>query len=559
MPPSIKDIGKKDLKEYINKNGGFLPATIEKLEKNFPKAAETKIRERFAGDEKRITDILENAVYVKAISSNGDLNRNGYIIRENAWKPAIENYLENPVFLLQHDDKEIIGETFAAKVTKNGLESEMFVFPDQMTEANVKRFDRGQLKAISTGHITNAVEWENEDTKEILSTEEFRELDFEERFFGAWIMAVTALEWVEQSLVTIPSNRASFITKKDQTLKYCLNTLGEEIPEDIKLRVNSDEEPTKKDLKEIETETPAEETPEDGETLQKEVEEAAGEVKDENDTKPEEETVETETIEEETEETETTETTETPAEGDDAPAEETETTESVETTEPKVESTENADDGETPKSEEAPEKGEETETTEEPETPAENAIETEEKPERPALKETLHKFRNGMTAKIRNHNGTETKPETPAEEIEEEAPAEEETPAKENAVKAESSKTFEINIDSIEEVFVSLEENGFKEAAVFMRNEFETLQTEKNAIAKERDDFKNVVKNSPLRRKLSTVGQPGITTPTTSLNGEAVGKEKTTDSKTLGDVLENKGVVINYKSKHAGRITTHKA
>ena len=237
-------VSKKDLKATVNRFGGFVPATISSTETNFPKAAKDKITAKYPKEQAE--EILNNAVYIKTVSSNGDLNRNGYIIRENAWKfkgddgkTAIDRYMENPVILFQHETNEIIGHTFSAKVTKNGLETEGYIFVDQMSEADQKRFERGQLKGISTGHITLAVEWENAETGEVLdaATAE-KEIGFWELYFNPlWLMAVTGLDWVEQSLVTIGSNKKSFVTNNadgsittesnaDAKLNFIRNNLG---------------------------------------------------------------------------------------------------------------------------------------------------------------------------------------------------------------------------------------------------------------------------------------------------------------------------------------------
>lgn len=83
---------------------------------------------------------------------------------------------------------------------------------DDLTEG---RFGRGLLNALSTGHITNEVEFENSETGEVLSAEEFRKFNWEEQCNGNWLMAVTKLEWVEFSSVAIGSNRKSLITSRN--------------------------------------------------------------------------------------------------------------------------------------------------------------------------------------------------------------------------------------------------------------------------------------------------------------------------------------------------------
>ena len=217
----MKDkLTKSEYKKLINELGGFTPSKFTLSTNKFPAKAQKLIEEKYSKD--KAEDILKNAVYIETVSSTGDLNRNGYIIRANAWKSkdengvsAIDRYLENPVVLFQHESELIIGETLWAKVSGNELKTGLYIYTDQFpTEQDKLRFERGQLKMLSTGHITLAVEWENAETGEVLSDEKAQEeVGFWELLFSpVWKMAVTALDFVEQSLVTIGSNKSAFIT-----------------------------------------------------------------------------------------------------------------------------------------------------------------------------------------------------------------------------------------------------------------------------------------------------------------------------------------------------------
>lgn len=248
MKKDLSDFkNKKELKAYINKNGFYCAAVVD-CENNAPSYMKDQIPER--------------GVYFKAIASNGDLNRNGYIIRESAWKPAIEGYLaEGGRILQQHDPNEPVGKVLAAKVTKDGLVIEGYVF-DYLTKKHdsdpVGRFSTGMFGAISTGHITIAREFENIATGQILSEEEFRALDWSEQFNDNWVMAVTQLDWLENSIVSIGANRRALVTAKDVVKNYIeaySNDLDEEQDEE-------ENEETEEEQKEIVEEKPESE-PED--------------------------------------------------------------------------------------------------------------------------------------------------------------------------------------------------------------------------------------------------------------------------------------------------------
>ena len=191
---------KKELKKLINDNGFFAQMTVTP-ETNAPELYKDRIP--------------EGATYFEGIASNGELNRNGYIIRESAWRSAIETYFLNPVVLLQHDVEQPIGMALEARITDKGLWVAGYIF-DDLTGG---KFGRGLLKALSTGHYTKEVEFENTKTGTVLSEEDFRQLDIREQMSDDWVMAVTKLDWVEFSLVTIGSNKKSVVTHKNAIME----------------------------------------------------------------------------------------------------------------------------------------------------------------------------------------------------------------------------------------------------------------------------------------------------------------------------------------------------
>lgn len=202
-------LNKKELKRFVSENGFFCSTTLD-LSKNAPDDIASKIP--------------EGATYFEGVVSNGELNRNGYIIRPQALIDSLAIYMENPIILLQHNMNRPVGQNIGATMRGEKGKEEIFVQGfvfDDMTDG---AFGRGLLRALSTGHITLEVEFENVKTGEIKSVEEFRAMRDEMGYFGdweeEWVMAVTKLEWVEYSLVSIPSNRKSLITKKNAIEAY---------------------------------------------------------------------------------------------------------------------------------------------------------------------------------------------------------------------------------------------------------------------------------------------------------------------------------------------------
>lgn len=231
---------KKTLKKFLNENGFFYNSMKLDTSKNAPNGV----------------TVPEGAKYFEGVVSNGELNRNGYIIRPQALIDSLGVYMMNPIILLGHDTDQPIGRCLSAVARgANGKEQEIFVTGyifDDLTEG---RFGRGLLNALSTGHITEEVEFENSETGEVLSAEEFRKFNWEEQYNGNWIMAVTKLEWVEFSSVSIGSNRKSLITSKNaieafvKSEKFCANALRDVLGADLDEEVEEKEE-EKKDAQE---------------------------------------------------------------------------------------------------------------------------------------------------------------------------------------------------------------------------------------------------------------------------------------------------------------------
>lgn len=551
-----KSLSKKEFKKMINELGGFTPSSIDKCENKFPAKAETIIRERYSKEQAE--DILVNAVYIETVSSDGDLNRNGYIIRANAWKSkgtdgkdAITRYMENPVVLLQHENEEIIGNTLWAKVTSNELRTGCYVFPDQMNEADQKRFKRGQLKAISTGHITLAVEWENAETGEVMDDETAqKEIGFWELLFNPiWLMAVTGLDWVEQSLVSIGSNKSSFvkndangnpvmISSETAKMNWFKNQCGEDVSKAeryMELKANPSSE-NKAELEKLHLELFPNKSDDLTKTPKKEENETAMKkhTLTENDFSDPKEAAKWSALglkvgdvfeypinESEVEET--------PATVEDNPASEvthapegTETPEEVETPED-VTPNEEGDDQPTPSTDD-PEKNEVVETP----TPVEN---TETVIEEDESADPVENTEEGEPGDVPS-NASREQLENGAKVLTEALNKIQAALEKKNAVKKEEpttevvenkpTPTEENTVEKVQnEIIEALRDNGFNGLADEIgENGLSVLPKVMNDLSKKVGDLKNLFDNMPNKRSLSVVNRDGNLSPKT-VNGKA--------------------------------------
>lgn len=201
---NILEMDKKELKRFVNENGWFthFETNTFKPKKEAP--------------EKYKNDIPDDAFYFEAVASSWAKNLNGYIIRPKAWNNAIQDFLQNWSLFYQHNTDAPLGRPLWAEV-----EWDLLKIGGYVTNANDDRFANGNIwnwivRGISTGHITNAVEFVNDKTGEVLSENEFtKKYTYEDYWMfwtiieEGWTLAVTALDWLETSFVTVPSNRDS--------------------------------------------------------------------------------------------------------------------------------------------------------------------------------------------------------------------------------------------------------------------------------------------------------------------------------------------------------------
>ena len=218
-------VTKKQLKEYINKHGSFYRMNVnvwsrEDAMKNAPADFDMSLMAQVPED--------PDVFIFTGIASTSDLNRNGYKIDPAAWESEIPQYMTNPRVLLMHNMDNPIGTTLKAGVTERGLEVMGYVYDDyDMTKNGIRR---ALYTALSTGHITHEVMFENSKDGRRLTEDQFREmidamrkkLSWEQLMtaMNDWILVVTKLDWLEYSFVSIPSNKTSLVDSTKHMLNF---------------------------------------------------------------------------------------------------------------------------------------------------------------------------------------------------------------------------------------------------------------------------------------------------------------------------------------------------
>jgi hypothetical protein len=270
----IKGLNKKELKEYINQNGFFFHLNCEALK---PKKvndllSDTKLDMIKTGVELPQDD---NIIVYKGIASQhyeaGEKSRNGYKYNQRGW--IFDDYNQNPVILFQHDTLQPIWQALSFWIDRNkNLNIMFFVYKDALEWVDKIRVEKGLIKALSTGALTEEYKFENSEW-ELISEDEA----IEEYWFSAiidafnWIsdiltLVVTKARMLENSLVTIGSNEQAMamqnwigqyfknkanLLNNNETMKTKQNEVEEEVIEEIK------EEIIEETKEEVEEETNA--------------------------------------------------------------------------------------------------------------------------------------------------------------------------------------------------------------------------------------------------------------------------------------------------------------
>jgi hypothetical protein len=260
-----KSMPKKELKAYVNANGGFTKGKVETL--------------AFDPSTVDVNDVPSGAFYFKAKLSDESINLNGYRILLSARSEGFQNYFndyEGGVYL-QHDMDQPIGKTLNIWVTADELFAEGFVY-DDLTQ---NRISRGLVTDVSTGHIPLEVFYINDETQEKLTPSEFQDMlrdmvddmydnrntrdeikeaiaDLQEKY----IQTHTKVQIVEYSFVSVWANtNASVKTIRQNTLES-LDTLEVELEgeyevaeeqEDQEDTETNDTDDTQEDVKDTET------------------------------------------------------------------------------------------------------------------------------------------------------------------------------------------------------------------------------------------------------------------------------------------------------------------
>ncbi len=183
--------------------------------------------------------IPEWALYFKWIVSNGDKNRNWYIIDVNAWFinkwKYIKDFLKSWSVLYGHDSDKPIWRPLTFELVDNQIEVSWYVYDDVYTNWAIWRW---LILGLSTGHITHSSLWRNSKNGSELSEKEFsqkiwKDDDLWDEFKeGLWDWVVTWAEIVEYSFVTTPSNRKSVLNESEELM---INSISEKYGKDSEL------------------------------------------------------------------------------------------------------------------------------------------------------------------------------------------------------------------------------------------------------------------------------------------------------------------------------------
>lgn len=135
-------------------------------------------------------EIKSKVIKIKGFASTPDIDRCNDIVDPKAFKSSIEQYMQNPVILLQHDANKPIGKAISYKISKNGLyiEAEIHNNIDNVFE----NITNGIFRTFSIGFIPKKWKYEQRGDIEVRIIED--------------------LDLIENSIVTTPANGQALFT-----------------------------------------------------------------------------------------------------------------------------------------------------------------------------------------------------------------------------------------------------------------------------------------------------------------------------------------------------------
>lgn len=145
-------------------------------------------------DEKSIN---EEKREIEGYASTKFEDRDEDIILPEAFETSTEAYLKDGVVLLFHDPRAPVGKPVSVKMTATGIKLKTKIL-EGFAEADKAwtMIKAGAIRAYSIGFRTLDARWEDHGTGKA----------------NRRVRVITALEWIETSLVSIPSNRHSYFS-----------------------------------------------------------------------------------------------------------------------------------------------------------------------------------------------------------------------------------------------------------------------------------------------------------------------------------------------------------
>lgn len=135
-------------------------------------------------------EVKEWSVKIKWFASTPDIDRYNDIVLSKAFKSSLDQYMKNPVVLLQHDGDKAIGRVTEAKIKTKGLyvEAEITNNIDNVFENITNKV----LWAFSIWFIPKKWEYKEEN--------------------GVTVRVITDLDLIENSVVSTPANANALFT-----------------------------------------------------------------------------------------------------------------------------------------------------------------------------------------------------------------------------------------------------------------------------------------------------------------------------------------------------------
>ena len=158
-------------------------------------------------------------IEIEGYASTNDIDRYGDIVNPSSFDDTIENFMKNPVMLLQHDHNKRIGDFTELSIDDKGLYVKWDV---KYTAGDTELFEKIENKSLKGFSIWFRV-----------LEAEFQDITDEKGNVVDWVFVIKKLDLIEISVVNVPANPFTLMKSIEDLAKKSFEAVVKDAEEEI--------------------------------------------------------------------------------------------------------------------------------------------------------------------------------------------------------------------------------------------------------------------------------------------------------------------------------------